>query len=119
MCIRDRINALSTSVIAFITGLGLMVGFYFNLKASNTKLSYIITLELLFVVAVWLFISWVKGGMENEWYHKLDLKELEDNFSNNNYNLFAFKNTNIIKKLKMLHISEREVELPEAVISKL
>ena len=62
----DQVNALSTSVIAFVTIIGLMVGFYYNLKATKTSILYIILFELLFVAAVWLFTSWVKGGMKNE-----------------------------------------------------
>ena len=62
----EDINALSTSVIAFVTIIGLMVGFYYNLKATNTAIVYIIFFELLFVVAVWLFTSWIQGGMKNE-----------------------------------------------------
>jgi len=62
----ENISALSTSIIAFVTIIGLMVGFYYNLKATNTAIIYIIAFELLFIVAVWLFTSWVKGGMKNE-----------------------------------------------------
>jgi len=62
----EDINALSTSVIAFVAIIGLMVGLYYNLKATDTSIAYIIVFELLFVVAVWLFTSWIKGGMKNE-----------------------------------------------------
>ena len=64
--IAEDIGALSTSVIAFVIIIGLMVGFYYNLKATNTPIAYIIVFELLFIVAVWLFTSWIKGGMKNE-----------------------------------------------------
>lgn len=62
----ENVSALSTSVIAFVTIIGLMAGFYYSLRATNTTLFYIIAFELLFVVAVWLFTSWIKGGMKNE-----------------------------------------------------
>ncbi len=38
----DEIGALSEAVIAFVTIIGLMVGFYYNLKISNTGFWYII-----------------------------------------------------------------------------
>lgn len=60
------IGALSTSVIAFVTVVGLMVGLYYDLKSTNTLLQHIILLELLFLLAVALFTSWIKGGIENE-----------------------------------------------------
>lgn len=60
----EGINALSTAVIAFVTVIASMVGFYFNLRGSNTESALIILLELFFVVAVLVFIRWIKrrGG---------------------------------------------------------
>ncbi|MBI2499010.1 hypothetical protein HYV88_02095 [Candidatus Woesearchaeota archaeon] len=54
----EKISALATSTIAFVTIIGLMVGFYYNLKSSNINIFYIIIFELLFVLAIGLFISW-------------------------------------------------------------
>ena len=59
------INALATSVIAFITVIGLMVGFYYNLKTANIKLYEILFYELLFIIAISLCILWIRGVMEN------------------------------------------------------
>ena len=61
-----QIHALSTSVIAFVTVIGLMVGFYYNLRVTDTPLGYIIVFELLFILAVVLFTSWVKGVIIDE-----------------------------------------------------
>ena len=61
----DNINALSTAVLAFVTILGLMVGFYYNLRTSGITLTWIIVWELLFLAIVWFFTSWVKGGMKH------------------------------------------------------
>ena len=62
----NDINALATSVIAFITIIGLMFGFYYNLKTFNIKLNYILVFELLFVIAISFFISGVRGVMKDE-----------------------------------------------------
>lgn len=60
----ERINALATAVIAFVTILAIMGGMWYNLNSSGLQFRYIALLELLFVVAVWIFISWIQGGME-------------------------------------------------------
>jgi len=62
----NKINALSTAVIAFVTIIGLMFGFYYNLKAAGTKSLYIAFFELLIIIAIWLFVSWIRGGIKNE-----------------------------------------------------
>ena len=59
-----KITSLSTAVIAFVTTIGLMFGLYYNLKFFNTNLIYIIIFELLFIFALFLFISWIRGGIE-------------------------------------------------------
>jgi len=60
-----QISAISTSVIAFMTIIGLMFGFYYNLRTTNTRILHIIIFEALFLVSVWLFILWIKrrGGI--------------------------------------------------------
>lgn len=60
----EEIIALSESIIAFVTIIGLMVGFYYNLKTSNTGIWYIILFESSFVIAISLFASWVRGEMK-------------------------------------------------------
>ena len=62
----EKVGALATSVIAFVTIIGLMVGFYYNLKSSNIKFLYIIIFEFLFILATWLFISWIRGEINEE-----------------------------------------------------
>lgn len=62
--IASEINALSTAIIAFVTVLGAMFGFYYNLKSSAILLSTILFFELLFVITVLLFISWIRGEMK-------------------------------------------------------
>ena len=57
----ENINAVATSTIAFVTILGLMVGFYFNLQSAGIRIIYIVVFELLFVIAIVLFIIWVNG----------------------------------------------------------
>ena len=60
----NNINALSTATIAFVTIIGLMFGFYYNLKISNTNFWRIIFLELLFIIALGLFIIWMKWRID-------------------------------------------------------
>ena len=62
----NKINALAMAVVAFVTVIVAMFGFYYNLKTSETHLGWILVFELLFLVAVGIFVSWVKGGMKNE-----------------------------------------------------
>ena len=62
----EKVGALATSVIAFVTIIGLMVGFYYNLKSSNIKVLYIIIFEFIFILATWLFISWIRGEINEE-----------------------------------------------------
>ena len=40
-----QISAISTSVIAFMTIIGLMFGFYYNLRTTNTRILHIIIFE--------------------------------------------------------------------------
>ncbi len=54
----DQLNALSSTVIAFVTLVGLMVGLYFNLK-ETTPIRYILIFEGLFLIAVVCVIVWV------------------------------------------------------------
>ena len=61
----EIINAISTSVIAFITLIASMFGFYYNLTSIGVQLAYIILFELMFLCAVWSFTLWIKnrGGV--------------------------------------------------------
>ncbi len=61
----NNVNALATSVIAFATIIGLMVGFYYNLKTFNIVYYKIIFYELLFIVALALVILRLRGVIEN------------------------------------------------------
>ncbi len=54
----DQLNALSSTVIAFATIVGLMGGLYFNLRGT-TPIRYILILEGLFAIAVACTIVWV------------------------------------------------------------
>ena len=45
----ERITAFSTAVIAFGSVIGLMVGFYYNLKTSAAETLTITISELLFI----------------------------------------------------------------------
>lgn len=60
------VNSLSTAVIALVTVLGLMVGFYFNLKSASIGMIYIVVSESLLLLVVVLFTMWVKGGIDDE-----------------------------------------------------
>jgi len=62
----ERITALSTAVIAFATVIGLMFGFYYNLKISNVNTSIIILLELLFLTSMMLFIMTIRRKIKHE-----------------------------------------------------
>ena len=62
----ERITALSTAVIAFATVIGLMFGFYYNLKISNINTSIIILLELLFLTSMMLFIMTIWRKIKHE-----------------------------------------------------
>ncbi len=56
----NSLSAISTAVIAFVTIIGLMFGFYYNLKIMNVKIAYISMFELFFVISIWLFTSRIK-----------------------------------------------------------
>ena len=62
----EEVNALSTAVIAFVTILGLMVGFYYNLQSSKTEFAQIIFFEIIIVIIILLFISLIRGEIEYE-----------------------------------------------------
>ena len=51
----NKVNALSTATIAFVTILGLMIGFYYNLTTTDTKVLYILILEIIMIISVILF----------------------------------------------------------------
>jgi len=56
----ENINALATAVIAFVTIIATMVGFYYNLQQVGTRLHNIIILETAFFISVLFIIGWVK-----------------------------------------------------------
>ena len=63
----NELNALSTAVIAFVTVIGVLVGLYYNLKTFKFETLYIMFIELLFLIALSLFIFWIKrGGIKDE-----------------------------------------------------
>lgn len=57
----ENVNALSTSVIAFVT----IIGFYYNLISSNIGIFYILVLQVLFLIMIFLFLLKVKYSLEN------------------------------------------------------
>lgn len=61
----EIINAIATSVIAFVTVIASAAGFYYNLTTIGLRLTYIIFFELMFLGAVWSFTLWIKnrGGV--------------------------------------------------------
>lgn len=61
----EKINTISTAIIAYVTMVGLMSGLYFNLKALNISLIYILLFETIFIFSIWLFISWIKIKVKN------------------------------------------------------
>lgn len=60
----SKITALATAVIAFVTVIATMVGFWLNLRAAGIVAVKIIIFEMLFVIAVILFISEIKEVFE-------------------------------------------------------
>ena len=62
----EKLNALSTFIIAFVTLIAFMVGFYYNLRSSNIRIFYILVFELIFIVITILLTSWVQNGLEIE-----------------------------------------------------
>ena len=62
----EKITAFSTAVIAFVTVIGLMAGFYYNLFTSEVKTLSIIMLELLFLIMLWAFIIWMGRKIKHE-----------------------------------------------------
>mgnify|MGYP001591177670 CR=1 FL=1 len=61
----DRVNTISTAVIAFVTVLGLAIGFYYNLKSINTKELYIWILEILLLTLIALFTKRINEIIKN------------------------------------------------------
>ncbi|HLD15410.1 MAG TPA: hypothetical protein VJB94_02420 [Candidatus Nanoarchaeia archaeon] len=62
----DKINALSTAIIAFVTILGLAIGFYYNLKSANAKVLNIWVLELFLATIVLAFTIIIERNIKNE-----------------------------------------------------
>ncbi len=62
----QKANALATIIISFATVIGLMVGLYYNMRTTKTNLFYIIVIELLFVIGLWLLWLRINKGVENE-----------------------------------------------------
>lgn len=60
----EFINALSTAVIAFVTVIATLVGFYYNLSATRVNLINIASLQILFLICLWQFIVWVTGEID-------------------------------------------------------
>ncbi|MDP4012208.1 MAG: hypothetical protein Q8R00_01215 [Candidatus Nanoarchaeia archaeon] len=59
----ENVNAVSTVVIAFVTVVGAMFGFYYGLKNEGLSLLSRMGFELIFVFALWQFIVWIKRGI--------------------------------------------------------
>ncbi len=55
----ERINAVASAIIAFITILGLMIGLYFNLKTSKVNFSTIFIFELILIIMVLFILGWL------------------------------------------------------------
>ncbi|MBI2672548.1 hypothetical protein HYX16_06460 [Candidatus Woesearchaeota archaeon] len=62
----DKLNAIATSVIAYVTISSLIVGLYYNLKILNFRRFYIIVFELLFIGVTFLLTWWLNGKIKNE-----------------------------------------------------
>ena len=62
----ERITALSTAVIAFITIIGFMFGFYYNLKLSGFESREIFLFETVFIISIWIFLIWLRRKIKNE-----------------------------------------------------
>jgi len=62
----EHINALATSVIAFVGFIGAGVGFYYNLRQVGTTIQNIIILEMVYFMIVVLFIGWIAQWSKRE-----------------------------------------------------
>jgi len=62
----ERINALSSATMACAAVLGLMVGLYYNLKGTNTKLFDIFIFESMFIVVIISIIVWLIFHMQED-----------------------------------------------------
>lgn len=60
----DKVNALSTAVIAFATILGLVTALYYYLRSLETQELYIWTFEIIISVAITIFIVLVERRIE-------------------------------------------------------
>lgn len=56
----EHINTLATSVIALVTTIVAMFGFYYNLRQIGAKAQNIIIWEIAFIISILVFIRWVK-----------------------------------------------------------
>ena len=62
----EIINTVSTAVIAFVTILGSMFGFFYGLKSEGVSLLSRFAFESIFIIALWQFIIWVKGVLDGK-----------------------------------------------------
>lgn len=60
----EHLNALGSAVIACATVIGLMVGFYYNLRASKIRFIYIVVLELLFIITLGMITWWLRKQIQ-------------------------------------------------------
>ena len=60
----DKINALSTAIIAFATILGLVTALYYYLASFQTKGLYIWVAETIVVIIIVLFIVFIERRIE-------------------------------------------------------
>ena len=56
----DKVNAVATGGIFFITLIAAMVGFYYNFMTMKTPLKFIIIFEIIFIASVLLVIRGLK-----------------------------------------------------------
>lgn len=56
----ESISALSTAVIAFVTIIVAMVGFYYNLKLAGLNLQKTLFFEGIFTLTTLFFVLWIK-----------------------------------------------------------
>ncbi|MEK6952857.1 MAG: hypothetical protein AABX29_07625 [Nanoarchaeota archaeon] len=61
----EKINTISTAVIAFSTIVGIIGAYFYNLSLLGYGISSIIFFELLLMLSVLVFIYYV-GGLLNE-----------------------------------------------------
>ena len=60
------VSAVATGSIAIATSIGLMSGFYYNLKASHVSTPFIVVSECILIITIITLTYWIRLNVTDE-----------------------------------------------------